>query len=229
MKINFKGKVTKERIIAKIDEALSGLEDSGIDTFQGVNLYFNTLKDGQRVFSSGHNQQEDSHSIPAKDWQSDERSVRKTDGAVNRPIKTNTDLFHRYSNLKFYSKEELKELKEVAKAQYREASLRRREESARRREESIAERQHRKWISQELESLVRKITGLNERGYKDQLVSSGELKTKQGLIRYTSKELPLPALRCTLKDPNSNKKQVYIFDKDFNLTLQIKDFTTNKE
>lgn len=51
MKIHFDGNVTKSHILARLEEALTGLEDAGIDSFQACSINFETHKDNERVCS----------------------------------------------------------------------------------------------------------------------------------------------------------------------------------
>lgn len=214
MKISFEGSVTKAQILASLEEALTGLEEAGIDSFKGVNLYLNTYKGKKRAYAVDDNLNEVSITL---------RNIGTSH--PNRDV-TSSYVFQFYRDLKFFSKGELVDLQEEAKAERIEAERKRLERAKAELDRKNAEKDHQIWLKSEVISQVKALLGLDDMTFKGHLISIGPIKTQQGLSSYTDEALPLPAMRCTLKIPNHDTKSVFLFDQQANLTLQINDFTS---
>ena len=192
MKISIKGHVGKQEILEKIAAALNSMEDMGADCFNGVNFYFNVIKDSTVV--EIHSEQELSwiDAVTLKSSSLHDKDQRKPSSEFNLGL---TLAFDEHWQL-------------VNKATKEQEDKERRQRA---REERRAEKSRIFWALEKQRALEKEckkaamLEALGEEMVKTEkpsklIKSSGWISSAAGVQNYTDLSLPLPVFRVTTRD-----------------------------
>lgn len=221
MKLKIRGSVGKQEIIESISRLINSLEDAGVNEFYGLNLYFNARSSGQKVVPLFNGEQGDIV-IEPKGLHVNQNE----DGQINYV----TGLGGAEINLSSRLSDKLKvSIQTEAAIKAEEASrIREEKERIKRTQEELMRQRKAKHMAevrdQQIASLceafMMKESGLSAEGYAHIKSSTGWIKSRRAIERYTAEDVGDRVFRISLKVPESNQKDVFLFNEDAQLVFK---------